>query len=78
LGLTVVAMSPAININSLVSFCAICAIVGFVSLVINIFLQLPALSLVISLLFAFISGGFILWQTNSIVRGEETNYIIAT
>ncbi|PLR01348.1 BAX inhibitor protein, partial [Francisella tularensis subsp. holarctica] len=23
-------------------------------------------------------GGFILWQTNAIVRGEETNYILAT
>lgn len=71
-------MSPARNFNRLGSFCAIGAIVALVALVINIFLQLPALALVISLVFAFISGGFILWQTNAIVRGEETNYILAT
>ncbi|WP_024533526.1 Bax inhibitor-1/YccA family protein [Francisella tularensis] len=78
LGLSVVAMSPARNFNRLGSFCAIGAIVALVALVINIFLQLTALALVISLVFAFISGGFILWQTNAIVRGEETNYILAT
>ena len=77
LGLSVVAMSPARNFNRVGSFCAIGAIVALVALVINIFLQLPALALVISLVFAFISGGFILWQTNAIVRGEETNYILA-
>ena len=77
LGLSVVAMSPARNFNRVGSFCAISAIVALVALVINIFLQLPALALVISLVFAFISGGFILWQTNAIVRGEETNYILA-
>jgi modulator of FtsH protease len=29
-------------------------------------------------MFALISGGFILYQTNMIVRGGETNYISAT
>ncbi|MEY8715996.1 Bax inhibitor-1/YccA family protein [Francisella philomiragia] len=78
LGLSVVAMSPARNFNRVGTFCAIGAIVAIVALVLNIFLQIPALGFVISLVFAFISGGFILWQTNDIVRGEETNYILAT
>lgn len=78
LGLSVVAMSPARNFNRVGTFCAIGAIVAIVALVLNIFLQIPALGFVISLVFAFISGGFILWQTNAIVRGEETNYILAT
>ncbi|ALB01785.1 membrane protein [Francisella persica ATCC VR-331] len=78
LGLSVVAMNTARNFNRFGSFCAIGAIVALVALIINIFLQLPALALIISLVFAFISGGFILWQTNAIVRGEETNYILAT
>ncbi|AEI36494.1 MULTISPECIES: Bax inhibitor-1/YccA family protein [Francisella] len=78
LGLSAVAMSPARNFNRVGSFCAIGAIVAIVALVLNIFLQIPALGFVISLVFAFISGGFILWQTNAIVRGEETNYILAT
>ncbi|QEO56717.1 Bax inhibitor-1/YccA family protein [Francisella marina] len=78
LGLSAVAMSPARNFNRVGSFCAIGAIVAIVALVLNIFLQIPALGFVISLVFAFISGGFILWQTNAIVRGEENNYILAT
>ncbi|WP_150466208.1 Bax inhibitor-1/YccA family protein [Francisella sp. SYW-9] len=75
LGLSAISMSPARNFNRVGSFCAIVAIVA---LVLNIFLQIPALGFVISIVFAFISGGFILWQTNAIVRGEETNYILAT
>ncbi|MED7788817.1 Bax inhibitor-1/YccA family protein [Francisella sp. 19X1-34] len=78
LGLSAISMSPARNFNRVGSFCAIGAIVAIVALVLNIFLQIPALGFVISIVFAFISGGFILWQTNAIVRGEETNYILAT
>ncbi|KEI35894.1 Bax inhibitor-1/YccA family protein [Allofrancisella frigidaquae] len=78
LGLSALAMNPSRNYNRVGSFCAVGAIVALVALVINIFLQLPALAFVISLVFAFISGGFILWQTNSIVRGEENNYVLAT
>ncbi|QIV95995.1 modulator of FtsH protease [Allofrancisella inopinata] len=78
LGLSALAMNPSRNFNRVGSFCAVGAIVALVALVINIFLQLPALAFVISLVFAFISGGFILWQTNSIVRGEENNYVLAT
>ncbi|AIT10224.1 membrane protein [Candidatus Francisella endociliophora] len=78
LGLTAVAMSPARNFNRVGSFCAVGAIVAIIAMVLNLFLHIPALGFVISLVFAFISGGFILWQTNAIVRGEETNYILAT
>ncbi|API86596.1 Bax inhibitor-1/YccA family protein [Francisella uliginis] len=78
LGLSAISMSPARNFNRVGSFCAVGAIVAIVALVLNIFLQIPALGFVISIVFAFISGGFILWQTNAIVRGEETNYILAT
>ena len=78
LGLSVIAMSPARNFNHIGSFCAMGAVVTIIALVLNIFLQIPVLGFVISLVFAFISGGFILWHTNAIVRGEETNYILAT
>ncbi|MBD2809269.1 Bax inhibitor-1 family protein, partial [Francisella tularensis] len=74
----VVAMCPARNFNRLGSLCAMGAIYALVDLVFNIFLQLPALALVILLVFAFLSGGFILWQTIAIVLGEDTNYILAT
>lgn len=55
---------------------------GFIVLVVaviaNIFLQLPALSLAISAMFILFSSGAILMQTQAIVRGGETNYILAT
>ena len=44
----------------------------------NIFLQMPALSLAISAMFILFSSGGILLQTQAIVRGGETNYILAT
>ncbi|MBU2880881.1 Bax inhibitor-1/YccA family protein [Psychrosphaera sp. B3R10] len=48
------------------------------AVVANIFLNLPALSLVISSMFILFSSGAILLQTQAIVRGGETNYILAT
>lgn len=78
LSLSLLAINPLRNFNRIGSFCATGSIVALAALVLNIFLHLPALTFVISLVFAFISGGIILWQTNYIVRGEETNYILAT
>lgn len=49
-----------------------------VAMIANIFLQLPALSLAISAMFILFSSGTILLQTQAIVRGGETNYILAT
>ena len=48
------------------------------AVVANIFLQLPALSLAISAMFILFSSGAILMQTQAIVKGGETNYILAT
>lgn len=57
-------------------------VAGFVVLLIgiiaNLFLQLPALSLVLSSLFILFSSGAILMQTSAIVNGGERNYILAT
>lgn len=48
-----------------------------VGMIANIFLQLPALSLAMSALFILFSSGAILLQTQAIVKGGETNYILA-
>jgi modulator of FtsH protease len=32
----------------------------------------------VSGMFLLVSGGYILWQTSEIIRGGETNYILAT
>ena len=47
-------------------------------MVVNIFFQIPAMSLAISAIAVLIFSGFILYDVNRIVRGGETNYIMAT
>jgi len=42
------------------------------------FLQMPALSLAVSGMFVLLMSGLIMYQTQAIVRGGETNYIMAT
>ncbi len=55
------------------------AVVVMVAMLLNVFFfKLPMFQLGISIVFSFISGGFIMYQTNMIVRGGETNYITAT
>jgi modulator of FtsH protease len=39
---------------------------------------MPMLSLAVSGMFVIAMAGLILWQTSAIVRGGETNYIMAT
>lgn len=43
-----------------------------------VFLQIPALSLTVSAVFVLLMSGMILYETNQIVRGGETNYVMAT
>jgi modulator of FtsH protease len=42
------------------------------------FLAMPALSLAVSGMFVLLMSGLIMYQTQAIVRGGETNYIMAT
>lgn len=44
----------------------------------NIFLQIPVLSLAVSGGIVIIMSGLILYETSSIINGGETNYIMAT
>ena len=78
LGLSVVAMNPDRDFTKLGSFLAVGSIVCLVAIVANLFLQMPAIHLALSLMIAFISGGMILFQTNQIIKGGEKNYITAT
>ena len=43
-----------------------------------IFFQLPALSLAVSGLFVLLMSGVIVYETQNIISGGETNYIMAT
>jgi modulator of FtsH protease len=42
------------------------------------FMQLPALSLAVSGLFVLLMSGLIMYETQNIIRGGESNYIMAT
>lgn len=78
LGLSIVAMNPNRDFTKLGSFLGVGSIVCLIAIIVNLFLQLPAIHLALSLMIAFISGGMILWQTNQIIQGGERNYITAT
>lgn len=57
-------------------------LVGLILLIVaslaNLFFQVPAASLAISAIAVLLFSGFILFDVNRIVRGGETNYVMAT
>jgi len=53
-------------------------LVAFLASLAAVFLNIPALSLTVSAVFVLLMSGMILFETNNIVRGGETNYIMAT
>ncbi|MEZ5596282.1 MAG: Bax inhibitor-1/YccA family protein [Pseudomonadales bacterium] len=53
-------------------------LVAFVLSLVAYFFAIPGLSLVLSGVFALLMCGLILFETQNIVRGGETNYIMAT
>ncbi len=51
-------------------------VIGFI--VLNLFMQMPAMSLMISSVIILLMSGFILYDTSRIVNGGERNYVMAT
>jgi modulator of FtsH protease len=49
-----------------------------VAMIANMFLQIPALALTISTLVIVVFSLFLLYDLNRIIRGGETNYVLAT
>lgn len=78
LGLSAYAVKSEKDFSFLGGFLAIGAIGAFVLGLVAFFFHLSTLSLVVSGMFLIVSGGYILWQTSEIIRGGETNYIVAT
>lgn len=54
------------------------AVVILLAIVANIFLQMPVLTIVISVLMIAVFSAFILYDVQRVVNGGETNYITAT
>jgi len=65
------------DLSGLGSFLGAGAIVLMVAVVANIFLQLPALQLVLAAAFALFSSLLIMYQVKRVIDGGETSYISA-
>jgi modulator of FtsH protease len=78
LGLSAYAVKSQKDFSFLGGFLFVGAIGAFVLGLVAVFFHLSTLSLVVSGMFLIVSGGYILWQTSEIIRGGETNYILAT
>lgn len=78
LGLSGYALTSKKDFSFMAGFLMVGLVVAIVAMVANIFLQMPALSLAISAAVILIMSGFILYDTSAIIRGEQTNYILAT
>ena len=79
IGLSWYARSPsAVNTANWGSFLMIGVLTAFGLGLAAFFFQMPALSLAVSGLFVLLMSGLIMFETQNIVRGGETNYIMAT
>ncbi len=78
LALSGYALTSKKDFSFMAGFLMVGMVIAIVAMIGNIFLQMPALSLAISSAVILIMSGFILYDTSAIIRGEQTNYIIAT
>ncbi len=77
--LSALSLNPSKDYSQWGRFLTVGIMIAIAASLLNIFLfKLPMLQLAISVVAAIISGGFIMYQTNMIVRGGERNYITAT
>lgn len=78
LGLSAYALVSRKDFSFLGGFLMIGLMVAFGAMILNIFLQIPAMSLALSAAIIVIMSGFILFDTSRIINGGETNYVRAT
>jgi modulator of FtsH protease len=78
LGLSGYALSSKRDFSFMGGFLFAGMMVVVLAMIANIFLQMPALALAVSGGIILLMSGFILFDTSRIVRGGETNYIMAT
>ncbi|MEM9301277.1 MAG: Bax inhibitor-1/YccA family protein [Pseudomonadota bacterium] len=78
LAMSGIALTTKRDFSGMGKFLFIGILVAFIAALANIFLQIPALSLAVSSMFMLLMAGLILYETQQIARGGETNYIMAT
>ena len=77
LGLSAYAVTTKKDFSFMAGFLMVGMFVIVGASLLNIFMGIPALSLAISAAVIMIMSGFILFETSNIIRGGETNYIMA-
>jgi modulator of FtsH protease len=78
LGLSGYALTSKRDFSFMGGFLFAGMMVVVLAMIANLFLQIPALALAVSAGIILLMSGFILFDTSRIVRGGETNYIMAT
>jgi modulator of FtsH protease len=75
--LSAYAMTTKRDFSAWFAFLGVGTIAVFGAFILNYFLAIPALALALSTMIILISCGWIIWQTQQIVRNGQTNYILA-
>jgi len=78
LGLSGYALTTRKDFSFMGAFLMVGLFVIIGAALLNIFMNIPALSLAVSAGIIIIMSGLILYQTSAIIHGGETNYIMAT
>jgi len=75
--LSAYAMTTKRDFSGWFAFLGVGTIAVLGAFILNYFLQIPALALALSTMIILIASGWIIWQTQQIVRNGQTNYILA-
>jgi modulator of FtsH protease len=78
LGLSGYALTSKRDFSFMGGFLFAGMMVVVIAMLANLFLQLPAMALAVSAGIILLMSGFILFDTSRIIKGGETNYIMAT
>lgn len=78
LGLSGYALTTRKDFSFMAGFLMVGMFVVIAAMLVNMFLQIPAMQLAMSAVIVMIMSGFILFQTSQIIHGGERNYIMAT
>jgi modulator of FtsH protease len=78
MGLSAYALVSKRDMSFMGGFLTVGILTAFLAGLAALFLNIPALSLTVSAVFVLLMSGLILHETGNIVRGGETNYVMAT
>lgn len=78
IGLSAYALTTKRDFSFMGGFLTVGILLAFIAGLAAFFFEIPALSLTVSAAFVLLMSGLILFETSNIIRGGETNYVLAT